>query len=132
MLFSKLSGIEHKMYWNGRSIAILTSNELTHFMPLNFFFTRWKHQKTRGFWMSPEGVEKDKRHETDWEKTKFDACMQIWYLYICAMCFPLVSRKYWNWNKLFSFNAESIQVWFFTFQLTQISSKYQKFDRVLK
>ena len=39
------------------------SQNLTHFMPLVFLYTPWKHQKTSAFLMFSGGIERDQWHE---------------------------------------------------------------------
>ena len=41
----------------------MTYTALTHFMPLAFFYTPWKHQKTSGFLIFSGGIERDQWHE---------------------------------------------------------------------
>ena len=56
---------------------------LTHFMPLVFFYTPWKHHKTRGFLMFSRGMERIRWHEMGW--------------YCCTLHIPHSAQ----WNKSF-------------------------------
>ena len=47
--------------------------KLSHFMTLVSFYTPWKHQKTFGFLMFSEGIERD--HGMKWVK-----CVNVWNL----------------------------------------------------
>ena len=42
---------------------IWEQSSLTYFMSLIAFDTPWKHQKTYGFLMFPEGIKRDQEHE---------------------------------------------------------------------
>ena len=44
---------------------VLQNSQLTHVMPLVFFFTSWKHQKARGVLRFSGGIERDQWHEMD-------------------------------------------------------------------
>ena len=67
--FLTASGKYNKMLlsipWTGPKVNVqhLLFVQLTHFMPLVSFDTPWKHQKTFGFLMFSEAIEKDHWHE---------------------------------------------------------------------
>ena len=52
--------IQHFPCKNDIKLLQYICNHLTDLMPLVYFYTPWKHQKTRGILMSSKGLEKDK------------------------------------------------------------------------
>ena len=46
-----------------KTFSTIFFQNLTHFMPLVFLYTPWKHQKTSAFLMFSGGIERDQWHE---------------------------------------------------------------------
>ena len=59
--------LTERWYWliEGRINQQWAKPGLTHFKPLIFFYTPWKHHKISGFLMFSGGVERDQQHEMD-------------------------------------------------------------------
>ena len=47
----------------------IPSYQLTHFLPLVYFYTPWKHQKTFCFLMFSGGIERDQWHKNGLSRT---------------------------------------------------------------
>ena len=70
--FLSFFGMPQNIWWNSfRGLYKV----LTHSMLLVFFFTFWKHQKTRGFIMFSGILEIDQLHKMGWKKKSNSAVL---------------------------------------------------------
>ena len=66
------------------SFCLVRCSSLAHFLPLGFFYTSWKYQKTTAFRIFSGGIERDQWHE-------------MAFHWLIQICFPEVYHCY-NWD----------------------------------
>ena len=94
--YSILRSSSYCIIYTAKKLNFLTfCGKLTHFVLLVYFYSPWKHQKTKNLLMLPGGLERDQWHEMDKHrilgKRTNVSVKHIWFwLKNCCV--------YWSWQ----------------------------------